>query len=99
MWWFEFKTEAILLQIIEPSKEVALQLLESGRQNFETRKLGMDMLRQLSLHHDYVMLLVQDGYYLEALRYARKNKVNLNMLVCNGKRKNGFWYRMDKKQL
>ncbi|KAF5186517.1 C18orf8 [Thalictrum thalictroides] len=34
------------------------------------------MLRQLSLHHDYVLLLVQDGYYLEALRYARRNKVN-----------------------
>ncbi|GJX95685.1 regulator of MON1-CCZ1 complex [Tanacetum coccineum] len=33
------------------------------------------MLRQLMLHHDYVVLLVQDGCYLEALRYARKNKV------------------------
>ncbi|KAF7148438.1 hypothetical protein RHSIM_Rhsim03G0003600 [Rhododendron simsii] len=63
-------------KILEPSKEVALQLLESGRQNIQTRKLGLDMLRQLSLHHDYVLLLVQDGYYLEALRYARKNKVN-----------------------
>ncbi|KAI8562043.1 hypothetical protein RHMOL_Rhmol03G0004300 [Rhododendron molle] len=63
-------------QILEPSKEVALQLLESGRQNIQTRKLGLDMLRQLSLHHDYVLLLVQDGYYLEALRYTRKNKVN-----------------------
>ncbi|KAJ0027228.1 hypothetical protein Pint_36375 [Pistacia integerrima] len=61
--------------ILEPSKEVALQLLESGRQNIETRKLGLDMLRQLSLHHDYVVLLVQDGYYNEALRYARKHKV------------------------
>lgn len=65
----------IPLQILEPSKEVALQLLESGRQDFQTRKLGLDMLRQLSLHHDYVLLLLQDGYYLEALRYARKNKV------------------------
>lgn len=63
------------MQIIEPSKEVALQLLESGRQNQQIRKLGLDILRQLSLHHDYVLLLVQDGYYLEALRYARKNKV------------------------
>lgn len=34
------------------------------------------MLRQLSLHHDYILLLVQDGYYLEALRYAQKNKVS-----------------------
>ncbi|KAL6523185.1 hypothetical protein OROGR_016788 [Orobanche gracilis] len=64
------------MQIIEPSKEVALQLLESGRQNIEIRKLGLGMLSQLSLHHDYVLLLVQDGYYLEALRYARKKKVN-----------------------
>ncbi|GJX55766.1 regulator of MON1-CCZ1 complex [Tanacetum coccineum] len=62
------------IQVIEPSKEVALQLLENGRQNVKTRKLGLDMLRQLMLHHDYVVLLVQDGCYLEALRYARKNK-------------------------
>ncbi|XP_031261911.1 regulator of MON1-CCZ1 complex isoform X2 [Pistacia vera] len=67
----------IINKILEPSKEVALQLLESGRQNIETRKLGLDMLRQLSLHHDYVVLLVQDGYYNEALRYARKHKVIL----------------------
>ncbi|XP_051138749.1 uncharacterized protein LOC127256669 [Andrographis paniculata] len=63
-------------KIIEPSKEVALQLVESGRHNLHIRKLGLGMLRQLSLHHDYVMLLVQNGYYLEALRYARKTKVN-----------------------
>lgn len=63
-------------KILEPSKEVALQLLESGRHNFPTRKLGLDMLRQLSLHHDYVSLLVQDGYYLEALRYTRKFNVD-----------------------
>uniref|UniRef100_A0A1J3K334 Uncharacterized protein C18orf8 n=1 Tax=Noccaea caerulescens TaxID=107243 RepID=A0A1J3K334_NOCCA len=62
-------------KIIEPSKEVALQLLESGRQNLQIRKLGLDMLRQLSLHHDYITSLVQDGYYLEALRYAQKHKV------------------------
>ncbi|PIN07171.1 hypothetical protein CDL12_20262 [Handroanthus impetiginosus] len=66
----------VMNKIIEPSKEVALQLLESGRRNLQIRKLGLGMLRQLSLHHDYVLLLVQDGYYLEALRYARKNKVN-----------------------
>ncbi|KAK4343730.1 hypothetical protein RND71_036824 [Anisodus tanguticus] len=66
----------IMNKIIEPSKEVAMQLLASGRQNFQTRKLGQDMLRELALHHDYVLLLVQDGYYLEALRYARKTKVN-----------------------
>ncbi|CAL9220489.1 unnamed protein product [Arabidopsis halleri] len=64
-------------KIIEPSKEVAFQLLESGRQNqnIRVRKLGLDMLRQLSLHHDYISSLVQDGYYLEALRYAQKHKV------------------------
>lgn len=65
----------IINKVIEPSKEVALQLLESGRQSLQIRKLGLDMLRQLSLNHDYVLLLVQDGYYLEALRYARKHKV------------------------
>ncbi|KAJ4970676.1 hypothetical protein NE237_003775 [Protea cynaroides] len=66
----------IINKILEPSKEVAFQLLDSGRHNSQTRKLGLDMLRQLSLHHDYVLLLVQDGYYLEALCYARKHKVN-----------------------
>ncbi|KAK9122651.1 hypothetical protein Sjap_012253 [Stephania japonica] len=66
----------VVNKIVEPSKEVALQLIESGRQNYLTRKLGMDMLRHLQLHHDYVLLLVQDGYYLEALRYARRHKVN-----------------------
>ncbi|KAK1562829.1 hypothetical protein Q3G72_017679 [Acer saccharum] len=65
----------IINKILEPSKEVALQLLESGRQNIQTRKLGLDMLRQLSLHQDYVLLLMQDGYYREALRYAWKHKV------------------------
>lgn len=71
-----------LLQILEPSKEVALQLLESGRQNIQTRKLGLDMLRQLSLHHDYVSLLVQDGRYNEALRYARKYQVIVVLQKC-----------------
>ncbi|XP_021770344.1 uncharacterized protein C18orf8-like [Chenopodium quinoa] len=65
----------VIDKIIEPSKEVAYQLLESGRQHPPTRKLGIDMLRQLLLHHDYVLSLLQDGYYLEALRYARKYKV------------------------
>ncbi|KDP34476.1 hypothetical protein JCGZ_12759 [Jatropha curcas] len=66
----------VINKVLEPSKEVAMQLLESGRQNSQIRKLGLDMLRHLSLHHDYVVLLVQDGYYLEALRYARKHKVS-----------------------
>lgn len=71
-----------MLQILELSKEVALQLLESGRQNIQTRKLGLDMLRQLSLHHDYVSLLVQDGRYNEALRYARKYQVIVVLQKC-----------------
>ncbi|KAK4800166.1 hypothetical protein SAY86_025531 [Trapa natans] len=65
----------IINKVLEPSREVALQLLESGRQNRQTRKLGLDMLRQLNLHHDYVVSLAQEGYYLEALRYTRKHKV------------------------
>ena len=71
-----------IMQIIEPSKEVAYQLLEAGRQHLPTRKLGIDMLRQLHLHHDYILSLLQDGYYLEALRYARKHKV-LFAFFCN----------------
>ncbi|KAI4341284.1 hypothetical protein MLD38_026024 [Melastoma candidum] len=33
------------------------------------------MLRQLSLHQEYVISMVQDGYLLEALQYAKKHKV------------------------
>ncbi|XP_025794271.1 regulator of MON1-CCZ1 complex isoform X2 [Panicum hallii] len=62
-------------KILEPSKELAMQLMELGQQHPPTRKLGLDMLRERSLHHDYVAALLQDGYYLEALRYARKYKV------------------------
>ena len=52
-----------------------MQLIAVGQNYPETRKLGVDMLRRLSLHHDYVLMLVQDDQYLEAMRYARKNKV------------------------
>ncbi|KAK8445098.1 hypothetical protein SEVIR_9G258600v4 [Setaria viridis] len=62
-------------KILEPSKELAMQLMELGQHHPPTRKLGLDMLRERSLHHDYVAALLQDGYYLEALRYARKYKV------------------------
>ncbi|CAN6459495.1 unnamed protein product [Victoria cruziana] len=62
-------------QVFEPSKQVALQLLGSGNENFPMHKLGVDMLRKLSLHHEYVLVLLRDGYYLEALRYIRRNKV------------------------
>ncbi|CAM8890122.1 unnamed protein product [Rhodiola kirilowii] len=73
----------IVHKIVEPSKEVAYQLLESGRQNLPTRKLGLDMLRQLSLHQDYVVLLVQAGYYIEALQYVRKFKFDAMFLLRN----------------
>ncbi|EEE50917.1 hypothetical protein OsJ_31443 [Oryza sativa Japonica Group] len=62
-------------KILEPSKELAMQLMELGQQHSPTRKLGVDMLRERGLHHDYVTALLQDGYHLEALRYARKYKV------------------------
>uniref|UniRef100_A0ACD5ZTW0 Uncharacterized protein n=1 Tax=Avena sativa TaxID=4498 RepID=A0ACD5ZTW0_AVESA len=62
-------------KILEPSRELAMQLIELGRQHSLTRKLGVDMLRERFLHHDYVAVLLQEGYYLEALRYARKYKV------------------------
>ncbi|KAF8720468.1 hypothetical protein HU200_023712 [Digitaria exilis] len=62
-------------KIMEPSKELAMQLMVIGQQHPPTRKLGLDMLRERGLHHDYVAALLQDGYFLEALRYARKYKV------------------------
>jgi len=65
----------VLNKILEPSKEVALQLLEIGSSHIPTRKLGMDMLRQLSCHSEYVALLLQDGRFIEALRYVRQNRV------------------------
>lgn len=43
----------------------------------------MDMLRERGLHHDYVTAMLQDGYYLEALRYARKYKVLGFALICS----------------
>lgn len=65
----------VLNKILEPSKEVAMQLLEIGSSHKPTRKLGMDMLRQLSCHSEYVSLLLQDGRFIEALRYVRRNRV------------------------
>lgn len=65
---------------MEPSKDLAFQLIELGREHPQTKKLGVDMLRQLSLHHDYVLMLLQDGYYLEAMRFARKNKVKCSQI-------------------
>lgn len=62
-------------KLIDPSRAVALQLLDVGANNVETRKLGMEMLRLLHAHSDYVKLLLQDGRLLEGLRYMRQNKV------------------------
>jgi len=82
-------------KILEPSRELAMQLVELGRHHSLTRKLGVDMLRERCLHHDYVAVLLQEGYYLEALRYARKYKVItvqpvlfLEKAVANGSARN-----------
>jgi hypothetical protein len=58
-----------------------MQLVELGGQHSLTRKLGVDMLRERCLHHDYVAVLLQEGYYLEALRYARKYKVRIRCIL------------------
>jgi len=63
-------------KVIEPSRAVAVQLLEVGSNHAQTRKLGMEMLRLLHAHSDYVKLLLQDGRLLEGLRYIRQNKVD-----------------------
>jgi hypothetical protein len=57
--------------------------MELGQQHSPTRNLGTDMLRERGLHQDYVTALLQDGYFLEALRYARKYKV-LDVCLCLG---------------
>eukprot|EP00249_Psilotum_nudum_P017993 c26590_g1_i1 orf=421-2790(+) len=62
-------------KVLEPSREVALQLVQVGNQNTEMYRLGMDMLKQVLAHTEYVSLLLQSGRLLEALRYVRKNKV------------------------
>lgn len=62
-------------KLVDPSRAVALQLLDVGTNDVETRKLGMEMLRLLHAHSDYVKLLLQDGRLLEGLRYVRQNKV------------------------
>jgi hypothetical protein len=66
-------------KLVEPSRAVALQLVEVGTHHTPTRKLGMEMLRLLHAHSDYVKLLLQDGRMLEGLRYIRRNKVVLSV--------------------
>ncbi|KAG0572838.1 hypothetical protein KC19_VG128700 [Ceratodon purpureus] len=63
-------------KLINPSRAVALQLLDVGANDVETWNLGMEMLRLLHAHSDYVKLLLQDGRPLEGLRYMRQNKVD-----------------------
>ncbi|KAG0595682.1 hypothetical protein M758_UG188000 [Ceratodon purpureus] len=63
-------------KLIDPSRAVALQLLDVGANDVGTRKLGMEMLRLLHAHSDYVKLLLQDRRLLEGLRYMRQNKVD-----------------------
>lgn len=65
----------IYSKILEPSRELALQLLQAGKSHPPTNRLGLDMLKQLCVHADYISVLLQQGRLLEALRYARQNRV------------------------
>lgn len=73
--------QLIVGRVVSPSKTVAFQLLEVGTQDTATRKLGMDMLRQLDGHTDYVKYLLQEGRLLEAVGHVRQSKVRLRF-VC-----------------
>ncbi|CAM6083639.1 unnamed protein product [Calypogeia fissa] len=67
--------QLIVGKVVPPSKTVAFQLLEVGTQDIATRKLGMDMLRQLHGHTDYVTHLLREGRILEAICHVRQTKV------------------------
>lgn len=69
--------QLVIGKLVEPSRAVALKLLEVGAHHPPTHNLGMEMLRLLHAHSDYVKLLLQDGRLLEGLRYIRQNKVLL----------------------
>lgn len=62
-------------KILEPSREVAMQLLQAGKSHPPVSVLGLNMLKQLSSHADYLSVFLQQGRLLEALRYARQNRV------------------------
>ncbi|KAH7279474.1 hypothetical protein KP509_37G021500 [Ceratopteris richardii] len=62
-------------KVLEPSKEVAKEMLQVGKSYQPVFMLGLNMLRQLSLHGDYLSEILQQGRLLEALRYARQNRV------------------------
>ncbi|XP_002974407.2 regulator of MON1-CCZ1 complex [Selaginella moellendorffii] len=62
-------------QVIEPSKALALELLDIGAQCSQLEEIGTDMLRQVHAHKDYLERLLHKGRLLEGLRYIRQNKV------------------------
>ncbi|KAH7280471.1 hypothetical protein KP509_37G069200 [Ceratopteris richardii] len=62
-------------KVVDPSKEVAKQLLQIGKSYHPIFMLGLNMLRQLSFHGEYLSEILQQGRLLEALRYARQNRV------------------------
>ena len=62
-------------QILEPSILVALELLQAGNSCLFISKLGLNMLRQLPAHGEYLSVLLEKGRLLEGLRYARQNRV------------------------
>ncbi|KAI5055890.1 hypothetical protein GOP47_0029706 [Adiantum capillus-veneris] len=62
-------------KVLEPSKEVAKQLLQVGKSYPPIFAAGLNMLKQLSAHGDYLSAILQQGRLLEALRYARQNRV------------------------
>ncbi|BBM97276.1 regulator of MON1-CCZ1 complex [Marchantia polymorpha subsp. ruderalis] len=68
--------QLVIGKVLPPSRPVAIQLLETGAQHESTRKLGMDMLRQIHGHTEYIKELLLEGRILEGLRYVRQNKVD-----------------------
>jgi hypothetical protein len=62
-------------QIVAPSREIAMELLQAGKSCQLISKLGLNMLRQLSAHGEYLLVLLEKRRLLEGLRYARQNRV------------------------
>eukprot|EP00250_Pteridium_aquilinum_P017009 c23410_g1_i1 orf=450-2681(-) len=65
----------VRVKILEPSREVAMELLHVGKLYPPIYALGLNMLKQLSAHSDYLSVFLKQGRLLEALRYARQNRV------------------------
>ncbi|KAL2650621.1 hypothetical protein R1flu_018749 [Riccia fluitans] len=68
--------QLVVGKVVPPSRPVAIKLLETGTQHEATRKLGMEMLRQIHGHTEYIKELLQEGRVLEGLRYVRQNRVD-----------------------